>query len=80
MKTKTKKRIWKITKITWFIIGGFILSWTLILLIAMLRSSDFMLIVAALLFITGIYTLGIFIVITLLFILTKWVIKKLKKK
>lgn len=80
MKTKTKKRAYKITKIVWSIIGGFILLLTIFIFIRMQASNTLGVIGAALLFAVGIYLLIIFVGITLLFLLIKWIVKKWKKK
>ncbi|MBA7523010.1 hypothetical protein ES705_15133 [subsurface metagenome] len=76
MKNKTKALTWKIAKIIWFIIGGFILFWTIFFFIKMHTIQSLGVIGTALLFGVGLYTLVIFIVITLLFLLIKWLIKK----
>ena len=80
MKTKTKSLIWKTSKIIWFVLGGFILFFTLIFLIKMQTASGLGVIGVALLFAAGLYTLVIFIAITLLFLLIKWIIKRINKK
>jgi len=80
MEVKTKKRIYRIIKIIWFIILGFILLWTLFFFIKMQTINTLGVIGVALLFATGIYMLIIFIGITLLFLLIKWIIKKIRKR
>ena len=80
MDTKTKKRAYKITKIVWFIIGGFLFFFTLFLFIRVQASNSLGVIAGALLLALGIFALIIFIGITLLFLLIKWIVKKWKKK
>jgi len=80
MEMKTKKRIYRIVKIIWFIILGFILLWTIFFFIKMYTINTLGVIAVALLFATGIYMLIIFVGITLLFLLIKWIVKKWKKK
>lgn len=79
MKTKIKSLIWKTSKIIWFIIGGLILFFTLIFLIKMQTAGGLGVITVTLLFAVGIYAIGFFIIITLLFLLIKWVIKKFRR-
>ncbi len=80
MKQKTKKIIWKIFKIIWFTFGGFILLITLLLLIRMNTIKGWGSIGAALLLAVGVYAIGIFLLITILFLLIRWIIKKIKRK
>lgn len=79
MKTKIKSLIWKTSKIIWFALGGLILFFTLIFLIKMQTAGGLGVIAVALLFAVGIYAIGFFIIITLLFLLIKWVIKKFRR-
>ncbi len=80
MKIKTKKRIYRITKIVWFIIGGFIFLWTVFWFVKAHTLHDFSVLAATILFAIGLYGVFIFIGITLLFLLIKWIVKKLKKR
>lgn len=80
MKTKTKKIIYKISKIIWFLIGGFILLWTGFFFVKMYTIQDLGVLAGVVLFAAGIYMLMVYIVITLLFILIKWLIKRFRKK
>ncbi len=77
---KTKKTLYRILKILWFAFGGLIVFWTISWAIKMNSVDSFGVIIVAVLFAVGVYSLAIFIVITLLFLLIKWIIKKCKKK
>ncbi len=86
MKPKTKKRIYKIMKIVWFIIGIFL---ALILLLVFIRTKTFSgsgvagiggAIGLAILLAVSLISFFIFVGITLLFVLIKWIVKKWKKK
>ncbi len=77
---KTKSIIYKILKIIWLALGGLILFWTIFWYIKTLTINSLGVLATAVLFASGIYMLSIFIVITLLFLFTKWIIKKYKKK
>jgi hypothetical protein len=79
-KEKSKKISYKILKIIWFIFGGLIALWTILLATAINSAKDFGVIIATVLFAIGIYSLIAFIAITLLFLIIKWIIKKCKKK
>lgn len=80
MKQKTKKVIYKALKIIWFVLGGLVLLSTLLFLIKMNTINGWESIGAAIFFILGIYALAIYLIITLLFLLIKWLIKKIKSK
>ncbi|MBA7658379.1 hypothetical protein ES703_66330 [subsurface metagenome] len=81
MKAKIKtKLIWRVLKIIWFIIGGFILLWAIFFFIKMHTIGGLGVLAGALLFAAGIYMLMIYFIITFLFILIRWIIKKLRKK
>ncbi len=86
MESKTKKRIYQIIKIIWFIIGIFL---ALILLLVFIRTKTFSgsgvagiggAIGLAVLLAVSLISFFIFIGITLLFLLIKWIVKKYKKK
>lgn len=80
MKNKTKKILWKSSKITWFTFGALILLWILLWFIGIhfLRNSNVL--TGIILFVWGLVILGAYIIITILFLLIKWLIKKFKKK
>ena len=80
MKTKIKSKIWKILKVVWFIFGALLLSWTLLWFVGIhfLRNSNVL--TGIILFVWGLAILGAYIIITILFLLIKWLIKKFKKK
>ncbi len=80
MKAKTKKILYKILKIIWFIIGGFILLWTIFFFIKMYTIDTLGVLAGVILFAAGIYMLAIYLIITFLFLLIKWIVKKCKKK
>ncbi len=69
---------YKILKITWMIIGIIITLFTSLLFIKMHTCQTLGVIGAALLFLAGIYALFFYILITIIFIIIKWLIKKLK--
>lgn len=79
MKTKTKKIIYRILKIIWFILGGFALLWTVFFFIKMQTINTLGVIAAAVLFAAGIYILAIYIIVTLLFLFIKWTVKKFRR-
>lgn len=62
----------------WFMIGGFILLWTIFFLIKMYSINTLGVIAVAMLFGIGLYLILIFIFLTILFLLVKWIIKKIK--
>jgi hypothetical protein len=82
----TKKIMYRILKIVWFILGGFILFFTGVFFIAMQTFSGSGVgavgsaIGLALIFALFLGILIAYILITLLFLLIKWIVKKWKKK
>jgi len=80
MKQKTKKIIYRIIKIVWFAIGGFILAWTIFWFIQMNKIKTLGVIAIGAIFAYGLLFLIIYIIITLLFLALKFIIKKLKKR
>ena len=78
-KSKTQRIIYRTLKIMWGIIGILILFWTSFWYIKVLTIGELGGVIAGtILFALGFYLLGIYIGITLLFLLIKWIIKKLK--
>ena len=75
-----KKIAYKILKIIWFIFGGLIALWTILLATQTDSQNNLGVVIIAVLFAIGIYSLIAFIIITLLFLIIKWFIKKCKKK
>ena len=80
MKEKTKKITWKIFKIVWAIAGIFIALGTFSLFTVMKKVEGLGVIVLAVLFAYSLTLLIGFIIITALFFLIKFIIKKLKNK
>ena len=80
MKEKTKKITWKIFKIVWAIVGIFIALGAFSLFTAMKKVEGLGVIVLAVLFAYSLTLLIGFIIITALFFLIKFIIKKLKNK
>jgi len=80
MKEKSKKILYRTLKITWIIIGIFILFMTALIYIVMNSGTGQGLIVGIILFSAGVYSLFVYILITLLFLFFKWLIKKIKGK
>jgi len=78
MKTQLKKTLWKIIKIIWIVFGGLILFWTIYWYVQMHLINNLGVLALAVLFGIGIYLLAIYILITFVFFLIKWFIKKLK--
>lgn len=79
MKTKLKKIAYNIIKTIWLIIGGLLILWTGFWFVKMYTIQDLGVIAIAVLFASGIYLIMIYLAITLLFLLIKWVIKKIRK-
>ena len=79
-KEKRKKIGYRIFKIIWFTFGGLIALGTISWAIKLNSMSGFGVIAAAVLLAVGIYALIIFGIITALFFIIKWVIKKVKRK
>ena len=80
MKEKTKKIIYKTIKAIWFTKGTLILAWTLFWFIKIQTIGDLGGVLAGtVLFASGIYLLAIYLAITLLFLLIKWIVKKIRK-
>ncbi len=77
---KTKKAPYRILKIIWFLIGGLIALWTISWAIKIKSVDSLGVVIIAIFLAMGIYGLVIFVIITLLFLLIKWIIKKCKKK
>jgi len=78
-KSKTQKIIYRTLKIMWGIIGILILFWTSFWYIKVLTIGELGGVIAGtILFALGFYLLGIYIGITLFFLLIKWIIKKLR--
>lgn len=76
---KKKKNLFeKVLKIVWFVLGGIILLWTFFFYIWMRTSNDFGVFLATIFFGLGIYALLIFLVLTFLYCLIKWIIGKWK--
>jgi len=70
----------RIMKIVWIIIGVLIALITGLLYLRMYSARGFGVIGLALLFAAGVYALLIYAGITILFLLTKWIIKKIRKR
>jgi hypothetical protein len=79
-KEKAKKIGHRILRIIWFTFGGLIALWTILWGIKMNSISGFGVIIVTILFAVGIYSLIIFVIITVLFLLIKWIVKKVKCK
>jgi hypothetical protein len=75
---KVSKTIYRMIKIMWFVLGGGIALWTLFWFIKMQTIQDLGVIAGAVLFASGIYILSIYLIITILFLIIKWIFKKIK--
>lgn len=83
MQTKTKKILWKLLKVIWFIAGALILFWTLFWGVEIHLIQNVSVIIGIIFFVWGLGILGAYILITVLFLLIKWIVKivnKLKKR
>ena len=80
MKNKSKKIGYKILKIVWIIAGILISIWTTYWFVRVRIFNDYGLVVNVIMFAAGFYSLFVYIAITLLFLLIKFVTKKIKKK
>ena len=80
MKNKSKKIGYKILKIVWIIAGILISIWTAYWFVRVRIFNDYGLVVNVIMFAAGFYSLFVYIAITLLFLLIKFVTKKIKKK
>jgi len=79
MKLKIERPIYKILKTLWFIFGGLISLWTFFWYIKILTIGELGGVMAStILLASGIYALSIYIMATLLFLLIRFIIKKLK--
>jgi len=75
-----KKTLSKILKLTWGLIGIVISVFTFLIYLKMISPIGLGIVGWVILFSIGIYSMFIYIVITLLFLIIKWIIKKVKKK
>jgi hypothetical protein len=79
-RTNLKKIAFNLLKITWGIIGIFIIFWTSFWYIKMKTINTLGVIALAVLFASGIYMLMFYMGLTILFFIIYLLIKKLKKK
>lgn len=80
MKSSTKKIVYRIVKGVWLTLGSFIALWTIYWYVKIYTIGELGGVLAGtILFASGIYMLGIFIGITLLFLLFKLIVGKLIK-
>lgn len=78
IKNKSKKTLYRILKITWGLVGILISIWTAYWFVRVKIFNDYGLIVNVIMFASGLYSLFIFIGITLLFLIIKWIVKKIR--
>ena len=79
MKSKTKKIVYGIIKGIWLTIGSFILLWTIFWFVKIHLIGNLGGVLAGtVLLASGIYMLAIYTAVTLLFLLIKWIVKKLR--
>ena len=74
----SKKFISPFLKTSWLILGGAILLWTIFWYIKMITINTLGVLALAALFASGIYLLAIYLGLTIIFLLIKWLIKKIK--
>jgi len=79
-KQKIKKILYRILKIVWALIGILILVVTSLIYIKMNSGTGLGIIAWVILFTVGVYIFFIYIGLTFLFLLIKWIIKKFRKK
>jgi hypothetical protein len=76
MNNKTKKIVYRILRIVWYILGLLILTWNIFWFIKVKILNDYELVRNVILFTLGIFVLIIYLLISLI----KWLIKKIRKK
>ncbi len=79
-KQKVRKILYRILKIIWIVIGIFILLITGLLYTKMYSGIGLGVIAIALLFAVGLYIFFIYIGITFIFLLVRWIIKTVRKR
>lgn len=79
MNSKTKKTPYRILKVIWALIGISLLIWTISTFTSIHSVNNLGVIVWVVLFTIGLYSLFIYSGITILFLLIKWIIKKIIK-
>ena len=77
---KNKKLSYRILKIIWALIGILISVFTFLIYLKMTSPIGLGIVAWVILFSAGIYSMFIYIVITLLILIIKWIVKKIKKK
>lgn len=77
---KTQKILYKILKIIWIIIGVLISVWTGSIYLKMSSPTGLGVIAGIILFTIGIYAIFIYAGITLLFLLIKFIVKRIIRK
>lgn len=80
MNTKTKRVLYRLLKIIWIFIGISIAIITSLIYSKMNSPTGLGIIVWVILFTIGIYSFFFYVGVTLLFLLIKWVVKKIRKK
>ncbi|MBU2562404.1 MAG: hypothetical protein KKF68_01965 [Nanoarchaeota archaeon] len=79
-KNKIKKIIYRTIQIIWIIIGGLILLWTGFWYVKILTIGEIGGVLAGtVLLASGIYMLAIYLLLTMAFLLIKYIIKKIRK-
>lgn len=79
MNTKTKKIGYKILKIIWAFIGILTLLFTGLIYLKMNSPTGLGIIMWVILFTIGFYSLFLYVGITLIFLIIKWLTKKIRK-
>ncbi|MEK6913717.1 MAG: hypothetical protein AABW47_03545 [Nanoarchaeota archaeon] len=80
MKPKPKKMAYKILKVSWVILGILVLIWNIYWFVRVKIMYDYTFIINVMMFAFGVIALISYAVSTFLFLLIKFIIKKVKKK
>jgi len=80
MNNKNKKILYRILKLVWALIGISITIFTFLIYLKMVSPIGLGIVAWVILFSVGIYSMFLYIIITLLFLIIKWIVKKVKKK
>jgi len=75
-----KKRLYNLLKVIWFLFGVLIFLWNLLWFIEIPLSRDIGIFVGIIFFIWGLIFLGIYVIMTILFLLIRGIVNKLKRR
>jgi hypothetical protein len=80
MREKDKKLLYKILKIIWIVIGILTLIWNIYWFVRVKIMYDYTFIINVMMFAFGVMALVLYAVSTLLFLLIKFIVKRVRKK